>query len=193
MSERTGSETRKKILDAGKKLFSEEGYGAASMRAIAGEAGISAACVYLYFKGKEDLYLTLMNEWMDELTQETRSALEGLHSPADALAAFIRGSLAFASRQREIILLHGKTAGFVFVSERKQEFFRTRRAIIARIVANGIETGDFRPCDSVEVAKIVFNMIRGYVFSMMVEDDALYSPDACVELILNGLARRSET
>jgi len=193
MSERTGSETRKKILDAGKKLFSEQGYGAASMRAIASEAGISPACVYLYFKGKEALYLTLMTEWMDELARETRSALEGLDSPVAELAAFIRCSLSFASRQREIIMLHGKSAGFAFVSERKQEFFRTRRGIIERIVADGVVSGNFEPCDPAEVAKIVFSMIRGFVFSMMVEDDALYSPDACVELILNGLARRNET
>ncbi len=191
MSERTGGETRKKILDAGKKLFSEQGYGEASMRAIAGEAGISPACVYLYFKGKEALYLTLMTEWMDELARETKSALDGVQEPVEALAAFIRCSLSFAARQREIIMLHGRAAGFAFASERKQEFFRSRRAIIERIVAEGVASGAFGPCDPAAVAKVVFSTIRGYVFAMMVEDDALYAPDACVELILNGLARRN--
>ena len=193
MSERTGDETRKRILVSGKKLFSEQGYGAASMRAIASEAGISAACVYLYFKGKEDLYLTLMNEWMDDLSRETQSALDGVDSPVEALSVFIRGSLDFASRQREVILLHGKASGFAFVSDRKRDFFRNRRRIIEQIISDGIAMGVFRLCDAAEVAKIIFSTIRGYVFSMMVEDDALYSADVCVELILTGLARRSET
>jgi AcrR family transcriptional regulator len=190
MNLRAGRESREKILAAGRKVFSEQGYGSSSMRAIARTAGISVGGVYLYFKGKDDLYLTLMNEWMDALSRETDEALDGIEDPAVALKNFIQCSIGFAGRYRETILLQGKEAGFSFGSERKREFFRQRRSILERIIGDGIAAGAFAPCDPAEVAKVIFNVLRGYVVSMMIEDDALFTSEACLNLILNGLMRR---
>jgi AcrR family transcriptional regulator len=59
------------ILEAAQNLFSESGYGAASMDAIAARAGVSKATVYAYFNGKESLFEAMMkNEcqrWMEQI------------------------------------------------------------------------------------------------------------------------------
>ncbi len=48
-------ETKRMILKAAGKLFSEKGYDAVTMREIAKEAGCSHTTIYLYFKDKETL------------------------------------------------------------------------------------------------------------------------------------------
>ncbi|ATH91798.1 TetR family transcriptional regulator [Bacillus glycinifermentans] len=58
--------TVQKIIDAGCRLFAQNGYSATSVDEIMKEAGYSKATFYLYFKSKESLFLHIMNEQMEE-------------------------------------------------------------------------------------------------------------------------------
>jgi TetR/AcrR family transcriptional repressor of mexJK operon len=50
----------RQILAAARKVFMEEGYGAASMEAIAREAAVSKATLYAHFAGKDALFAALI-------------------------------------------------------------------------------------------------------------------------------------
>jgi AcrR family transcriptional regulator len=60
MNKRSKKDKKENILDKVLKVFSEYGYKGASIRMITYTAQISTGAVYLYFRNKEDLYLTLM-------------------------------------------------------------------------------------------------------------------------------------
>lgn len=188
MNRRSAEESKKKILDAASRVFAEHGYGRANMRLIARDAGISVGGLYLYFENKEGLCLTLMQERMEALTRETAEVLARIDDPREALRAFVRLSLDHARRNRSVILLQGAELGLTFGAELKGEFFRARRRVIEEIVRRGTASGVFRSCDAAEVAKVVFNVVRGYVVSMLVDEDSLFDPEACVDLFLRGLA-----
>lgn len=51
-----GSETRSLIIEAAKSLFASQGYHKATLRGIAREAGVDAALIHHYFKGKPELF-----------------------------------------------------------------------------------------------------------------------------------------
>jgi AcrR family transcriptional regulator len=51
-----GGVKREQIMAAARVIFCEQGYGVASMDAIARAAGVSKATVYAHFTGKEDLF-----------------------------------------------------------------------------------------------------------------------------------------
>ena len=53
---RNAAATRAAILAAARRRFANEGYDGASLREIAGDAGIDAALVSRYFGSKEDLF-----------------------------------------------------------------------------------------------------------------------------------------
>jgi TetR/AcrR family transcriptional regulator, mexJK operon transcriptional repressor len=55
-------ERRRQILEAASRVFSQKGFGGASMRAIAREAGIKQPLIYWYFEGKEDLFRAVLSE-----------------------------------------------------------------------------------------------------------------------------------
>ncbi|MFC8299693.1 TetR family transcriptional regulator [Micromonospora orduensis] len=66
MTRRTGRRpgnpgTRESILDAARGAFAERGFDAASIRAIAGTAGVDPALVHHYFGSKDQLFLAAMN------------------------------------------------------------------------------------------------------------------------------------
>ena len=191
MNKRSAEQTKKHILESARAVFAEQGYAQASMRLIARASGISVGGLYLHFRNKEDLYLTFMQDWMKKLNDRTQEALLKIDDPVDAIRAFIMISIDFARWNREIIILQGRELGFTFGIDRKREFFRERRRLIADIVRKGIENGVFRDCDADEASKVIFNMLRGFIVSMVVDEESLFSAEAYVELVLNGLIRRN--
>jgi len=191
MNKRSAEQTKKHILESARAVFAEQGYAQASMRLIARASGISVGGLYLHFRNKEDLYLTFMQDWMKKLNDRTQEALLKIDDPVDAIRAFIMISIDFARCNREIIILQGRELGFTFGIDRKREFFRERRRLIADIVRKGIEKGTFRDCDADEASKVIFNMLRGFIVSMVVDEESLFSAEAYVELVLNGLIRRN--
>ena len=54
------SDVRERVLAAGRAMFAEVGYQKATVDAIAGRAGFSKGAVYSNFAGKDDLFLTLL-------------------------------------------------------------------------------------------------------------------------------------
>ena len=192
MNKRSAEESRRVILAAARTVFAEQGYAHANMRDIARVAGISVGGLYLYFKNKEDLYQTFMLDWMNNLNDRTYDALTELSDPVAAISTFITISIDFARTHKEMIILQGREWGFSFGVELKRDFFLERRKIIADIVRNGMEMDLFRAGDADGIAKVIFNILRGFAVSMVIDEDALFSAEDCVNLVLNGLLRRND-
>jgi AcrR family transcriptional regulator len=55
------NETRRRILEAARKLFIERGYAGATADAIAAEAGVALQTIYAIFKNKRKILVSLMN------------------------------------------------------------------------------------------------------------------------------------
>jgi AcrR family transcriptional regulator len=190
MNKRSGIESKKRILTAAMKIFSEYGYKGTSMRMIARRAHISVGGLYLYFKSKDDLYLTLMKNRLDDLAGRTREALKDVKDPAEAVRIFIKLRLNYAREHRELILALGRDHGFGFGIDIKRKFFRQQRKVIEGILKKGIASGKFRKYNTKEVAKVIFSLVRGFIASLVIEPDALFSPKECCDLILMGLLKK---
>ena len=171
------------------RVFAEHGYSQANMRTIALAAGISVGGVYLYFKSKEELYLTLMEQWIEDLSQRTTAALAGTNTPSEALRAFITISLDFALSHKDV-LLQGNETG-ICGGNLMLDFFHRRRILIEEIITAGIAAGSFSACSAHEAARVIFCTLRGFFVSLSLDDDALFSSDVCVSLLLNGLLARN--
>jgi len=191
MNKRSAEDSKLQILAAARSVFTEYGYAQASMRTIALQAGISVGGLYLYFKNKEDLYQTFMHDWMDNLKDRTQDALLKLDNPIEAITAFITIGIDFAKTHKEIITLQGRELGFSFGSDFTKSFSRERRNTIAEIIRKGTEKGVFLECNADEAAKVIFNMLRGFVISMVIDEESLFTPEKCVNLVLHGLLRRN--
>jgi AcrR family transcriptional regulator len=60
-----GDNARKKLIEAGLKIFSEVGYEAASTRSLAAAAGTNIASIPYYFRNKEGLYFAVIDHIID--------------------------------------------------------------------------------------------------------------------------------
>jgi len=189
MNIRSAKESKNNILNAALKAFSEHGYSGASMRMIAGYAGISVGGLYLYFKNKEDLCRTLLKERLDELYGKVEKAVRNVNDPVEAIEKFITICLEYARKHKEIILVQNRDKGLAFGIDVKRSFFHKQRELVEKIIEEGIRTGDFFECNTAEVTKIVIAVLRGFVLSILLEPDSLFSNKECCKFILRGLLK----
>lgn len=83
------------ILDAALEVFSRDGYGGATLDAIAKGAGLSKPNLLYYFEGKKEIYVTLLSQlletWLDPLIE-----LDPDGDPVEELLGYVRLKLDMA-------------------------------------------------------------------------------------------------
>jgi AcrR family transcriptional regulator len=193
VNKRSGPASKERILKEATKVFSEHGYEKSSMRMIAKASNISIGGLYLYFKNKEDLYLTLIKFMMDDYTDRLRKAFLEVQDPAGQMKTYITISLNYAKKHKELLLVKGRELGLSFGKDIKRKFFKRQKELVEGIIQKGVTSGVFSECNAKEATKIIRSTIRGFIVSMIIEEDALFSPEECSNLILNGLMRRERT
>src|SRR5678815_5268820 len=90
--DRNGGDKRERILAAAERIFARHGFFAARVSEIAKEAGVADGTIYLYFKSKDDLLISLFEQRMTQVNEALRKAIDGV-PPRDQLHAFIRAYL----------------------------------------------------------------------------------------------------
>lgn len=106
-----GDETRKKLVDAGVRLFATVGFHAVSTREIAQAAGVNPAAIGFHFKGKQGLYATVI-----------ATMVETIRALCTPLVAIIDANLAECAGNRERLrqLIHNAVNEFLTASMRTE-------------------------------------------------------------------------
>ena len=71
-----GEETRARLIDSAMRLFGERGFGAATTRDIAVDAGVNAPALQYYFGNKEGLYLACVEFIIERVWEQVREAVD---------------------------------------------------------------------------------------------------------------------
>jgi len=100
---RRGPLTRKQILDASLKLFSEKGFARTSVRDIAQAAGITDAAIYYHFASKRDLFEALIDERGFTAALENLERAEITVGPSEAIQGIALGALEFIYANRDLM------------------------------------------------------------------------------------------
>ncbi|MGN1385521.1 MAG: TetR/AcrR family transcriptional regulator [Bacillus sp. (in: firmicutes)] len=79
----------KQIIDAAVIVIAEYGYHQAQVSKIAKQAGVADGTIYLYFKNKEDILISLFQEKMSEFVEKIEDEVAGVHSASEKLSLLI--------------------------------------------------------------------------------------------------------
>ena len=90
--------TRERLLHAAQALIEEEGYGAASVAAIAQRAGVAAGTLYRHFDSKEELFVELFRAVCSREERAMRVAAAALPHDATAADGLVEVLSTFADR-----------------------------------------------------------------------------------------------
>jgi TetR/AcrR family transcriptional regulator len=145
-----GAETRASILQAAERIFAEVGPEGARTEAIAEAAGVNKALIYYYFKGKDDLYLAVLES---HLTEFRRRALGVLGSKGSARVRLLRYvSLHFdfiSARPYYPRLMHRlMSTDNRLVQRVVQEYSAPIYRKLAELIEEGVRSREFRQVNS---------------------------------------------
>ncbi|HWN67507.1 MAG TPA: helix-turn-helix domain-containing protein, partial [Haliangium sp.] len=70
-----GGDKRERILDAAERVFARQGFYQSRVSEIARDAGVADGTIYLYFKSKDDLLISLFESRMERVNQRLALAL----------------------------------------------------------------------------------------------------------------------
>ncbi|HTR52721.1 MAG TPA: TetR/AcrR family transcriptional regulator [Kofleriaceae bacterium] len=158
---------RRRIQEAARAVFAERGYAGASIELIARAAQLSVGAIYLYFRSKEDLYVSLVEDALTVFDVEMTQVRE--HSPVsarlrDTWSILVRWAHADAEGPRILRLL----AQPAIRPQLSDEVVAAVSAGIARIqdhigacVADGIHAGVYRQVNAREIADLAWSVLLG--------------------------------
>ena len=147
------------IIDAAVRVFARNGFYNSRVSDIAREAGIASGTIYLYFKTKDEILVTLFREKMAAFVSELRAEIARERDPEAKIRRLVR--LHF-----EVLEASPDMAEVVQVELRQgQKFFRGASAhevsayfdLIGSILHEGVAGGVFRKDLPVKIAtKMLF-------------------------------------
>src|SRR3954468_5307653 len=93
---------REAILRAAIDVFADRGYFNAQVADVARAAGVAAGTVYLYFRSKDDLLISIFERTLREALAEGRAAVADVRAPGERLRRLARLHLARLGRDRNL-------------------------------------------------------------------------------------------
>src|SRR5438067_5365390 len=187
---------RDAILRAAIDIFADRGYFNAQVADVARAAGVAAGTVYLYFKSKDDLLVSIFERSMREDLALGRAAVAGLDDPAERLRRLARGHLARlgADRSLAIVFQVELRQSTKFMERFSSTLLRDYLGLIREAIADGQRAGLIRAdINATAAAKMLFGaldeMATNWILTRRrysLEAEA----DPVVDLFLNGARAR---
>jgi TetR/AcrR family transcriptional regulator, fatty acid metabolism regulator protein len=157
-----GEEKYRMILNAAKQVFAMEGFYNSKVSEIAREAHVADGTIYLYFKNKDDILISLFEEELTRIIKTVKTDLENIDDPRQKLIKFCDNHLTIVEADRalaEVIQVELRQSN-KFMREYKNKHFLAYLNIIADIVAQGQQLGVFRNELKPELcARIIFGSL----------------------------------
>jgi AcrR family transcriptional regulator len=99
-------EKQQAIFDATIKLVNEVGFVAASVSKIAKEANVSPATIYIYYKNKEDLLVSIFLEIEEKKSSVGMKGFDESAPLKDSLRQLWKNSFKFVSQNEDLLQYH---------------------------------------------------------------------------------------
>ncbi len=96
---KVGEKSFKKIIKAGKFLFSKGGYHYTSVNDIIAKAKVAAGTFYIYFDSKLSLYKYLLFEYRDHIRDNASAAIKGLTSRKEIERAGLKAFIDYVKKE----------------------------------------------------------------------------------------------
>ncbi len=183
------------IVDAAIRVFARNGYYNSRVSDIAREAGIASGTIYLYFRTKEEILVTLFRDKMAAFVAHLRQEIAG---EPDAVAKIRR----LVERHFSVLEQSPALAEVVQVELRQgHKFFRGASAhevsayfeLIGSVLEEGVAAGRFRADLPVKVAtKVLFGAMDQMATSWVLGKRGyrlVDAADAVATIFLKGVTR----
>jgi AcrR family transcriptional regulator len=190
---------RGEILSAAEKVFAAKGFFPTTMSDIAREAEFGTGTLYKYFKSKEDLYFTLIDEKVEEINQLVKAELSQKRSAIERIKKVLGLQFEFIEQNRDFFR--------IYISERNRfewtvkddlgkgiyEKMVTYINLLAEVMKQGIDEGELKSLNPLDLAHALVGIVNSFVFEWIISQEAyplISKLNSVLEIFLGGAQQK---
>jgi TetR/AcrR family fatty acid metabolism transcriptional regulator len=182
------------ILRAAIRVFARNGFFNSKVSDVAKEAGVADGTVYLYFKNKDHLLVSIFEDTMREAIDQGREEISSVDDPREKLRRIAEVHLERMASDRDLAIVFQVElrSSMKFMEQFSQTRVSEYLDLIRGVVNEGQRRGTFRASLDANVASKVFfgaldEMVTNWVLSRKTYDVRATAP-AVVEILFDGMA-----
>jgi AcrR family transcriptional regulator len=181
-------ERRATLIAAGRDVFAQKGYHAATVDDITRAAGVAKGTFYLYFEEKREIYYEVIRGFL-QLIKDIGGSVGESRAPGDFLSRVERAARelmkVFVEHQDLARLAYRESMGLDPELEKLiRGFYREIAEVEARNIRVGIELGLFRPVDPMLVAYAHIGMVERVLLALLDDDSGLPGPENVLQELI---------
>ncbi len=186
---------REEILSAAEKAFAAKGFFPTTMSDIAREAEFGTGTLYKYFKSKEELYFTLIEEKVEKINRLVKNKLSQKGSAVERINGALVLQFEFFERNRDFFR--------IYISERNRFEWTVKDELgkglhekmvayinlLAEVMEQGTRKGEFRRLDPLDLAHALVGIVNSFIFEWMISHESyplISKLNTVLEIFLGG-------
>ena len=157
---KNGQDKQSEIFAAAVRIFQKKGYHAASMQDLADAVGLQKASLYYYVSSKEELLTSVYERFIGAFTRQLSALVAEPLPPTEKLRRAIESHLVALSEQLELFTVYVHEQNFLTGKLRARIHAEAERhaELLEAILAEGVQTGEFRELDVTMTAHAIVGM-----------------------------------
>lgn len=173
---------QQEIFKATEKLIQEQGFDSITMDDIAKKAEFAKGTLYKYFKNKEALILSLLENKMDALIESIQAIQKQKTHPLDKIKKTIQIGLESKFKDRfifqAIFLAQYK---MILQKERLVKKIQAHMLEFDKIIAEAQAAGEIRKMDTRFLTQSLFGLMQGLLMMVHCEDTPIKNPEEFIQ------------
>ena len=200
MTQISKEESRKnQILDAALEVVVEKGYADCRMDDIVETSGLSKGTIYWYYKSKKEVFLSLINHWVNKfgvtlnhIVEEDLSASDQLHELFAFFLDIYENKPDVLKAELEFWALASRDSDF---RKKTQAVYHELLELIEAIVSKGVEAGEFKNVEIKVAALSIMVNIEGIIWFALFDANGIKARhyiETISDFILAGLTKNTK-
>ena len=193
---------RDRILLSAEKLFAERGFYLTTLDEIARSANLAKGTIYLHFKNKRELFISVIEKKLDILLKKIKEGIKAGISPAEKIKKATQVHLGFLEKNRNFFKILQGLSG---ESKKEMEKELTERIlkknakylrIIQYLIQRAIDKKEIKPLNTRKLAVILVGIVHGLTLNWISQDEReslVEDHHLAWEIFWNGAKLKSST
>ncbi len=184
------------IIEAAVKVIAKNGYHGSQVSKIAKEAGVADGTIYLYFKNKEDVLVSVFKEKMGQFIEQIAKATAAQPDAERKLKVLIDMHFSQLEQNPDMAIVTQLELRQSDLSLRMQinNVLKAYLNVIDKVIAEGIEEKRFRDdINPTLIRQMIFGTLDEVVTSWVMNDrkyDLTSQAEAVHDFLINGLSSK---
>ncbi|RLQ98004.1 TetR/AcrR family transcriptional regulator [Falsibacillus albus] len=183
----------KQIIDAAVIVIAENGYHQAQVSKIAKQAGVADGTIYLYFKNKEDILISLFQEKMGLFVEKIEEVIAGKQKAAEKLLVMVENHFKILSEDHHLAIVTQLELRQSNKDLRLKinDVLKGYLSLMDSILQEGIDNGEFHSLNIRLARQMIFGTIDETVTTWVMNEqkyDLVKQAPAVHQLLLNGFS-----